>query len=253
MENKPLVSVITATYNSEKFIEKTINSILSQTYKNFELIITDDCSEDNTLKIVEKFAAKDSRIRYFKLESNQGPGIARNNSIYNSSGKFIAFCDSDDQWKPPKLQKQINFMIKNQVVFSFSSYEIINENSKYIGKVIAKKTVNYNDMLKNNYIHCLTAIYDKDYFGKVYMPSIRKRQDWALWLKLLKKVEKGYSIQEPLAIYRKRNFSTSSKKIELLKYNWAIYNKIEKFSFFHSIFLLIRFLYYYILKKKNHQ
>lgn len=253
MEKTPLVSIITASYNSEKFISQTINSILSQTYQYFELLITDDCSDDNTLREVEKFAAKDNRIRYFKLESNQGPGIARNNSIYNSTGRFIAFCDSDDQWKPTKLEKQINFMLTKQVAFSFSSYDIINENNKYLGKVKAKTEVDYKDMLKNNYIHCLTAIYDTKYLGKVYMPSIRKRQDWALWLKLLKRVEKAYSVQEPLAIYRNRNFSTSSNKIEMLQYNWAIYHKIEKFSKLHSIFLLIRFLYYYLLKKIDTQ
>jgi len=244
-----LVSIITPSYNSSDFIEETINSIINQTYTNWEFIITDDCSTDSTVSKINEYVQKDSRIKLSQLESNSGAGIARNNSIKLSKGRYIAFCDSDDQWTPDKLKKQLKFMQENDLGLSFSSYKVIDENGLDKGEVIAPAKVTYKTMLRNNYIGCLTAMYDTTKVEKVFMPEIRKRQDWALWLAILKKVPYALSIQENLAIYRDRSKSISSNKMDLIKYNWNIYKNVEKFSTFKSSFLLIQFLFYYFKKK----
>lgn len=248
--NNPFVSIITPTYNSHQFIEETINSILNQTYNNWELLITDDCSTDETLQIINGFANKDHRIKIFQLETNSGAGIARNNSIKHASGRFISFCDSDDKWKPNKLEKQIKFMLDNNLALSFSSYDVIAEQKEnIIDKVKAPKKVTYNMMLRNNYIGCLTAMYDSEKIGKVYMPEIRNRQDWALWLHILKKTQYAMGMQENLAVYRNRIKSISSNKVEMIKYNWIIYREIERFSIIKTILLIIQFQIFYFKKK----
>ena len=181
-----------------------------------------------------------------------GADYARNNSIKLAKGRFIAFIDADDLWLPHKLKSQIQFMRENRVDLSYSSYYQIDESGKRNGKIIkAKNSLDYHDLLKNNYIGCLTAIYDTQRIGKVYMPNIRKRQDWALWLKISKLTDKLQGVEEPLAEYRVRNESISSRKINLLKYNWKIYRDVERFPRFKSLALLTRFLFYFLIKKIN--
>lgn len=243
------VSIITPTYNSEKFIEKTIQSIINQTYSNWELLITDDNSTDQTINIINNYVMSDKRIKLYKLKNNSGAGLARNNSILKSSGRFISFCDSDDQWKPKKLEKQIKFLINNKLKFTYSSYDVHNENGDFVKKVQALENMTYSILLRNNYIGCLTAIYDKDALGKMYMPALRKRQDWLLWLKILKIIGKTKGMKENLAIYCERSNSISSNKFRMLKYNWIVYNKGLGFGIFKSIYLLLIFLYYYVKKK----
>ncbi len=243
------ISIVTPTFNSEYFVKETIHSILNQTYSNWEMLITDDCSTDNTWNIINKYARKDSRIKVFRLQENSGAGAARNNSIKHASGRYIAFCDSDDQWTPDKLEKQIQFIQENNLALSYSSYRVIDEDGKEQGEVSAPQKVTYRTMLKNNYIGCLTAMYDTHKVGKVYMPEIRKRQDWALWLSILKKVPYALGIQENLAIYRDRSKSISSNKIDLIKYNWNIYRQVEGFSRIKATFYIVQFLFYYFKKK----
>lgn len=247
--SKPLVSIVTPCFNCSPFIKETIDSIISQTYQNWELIITDDCSNDNSFEVIEQFIKRDNRIKHFKLETNSGAGVARNKSIHFAQGQYIAFCDSDDQWKPQKLEKQIQFMLKNDYGLTYTSYDVISEEGKSISRVLAKPRVNYAIMLRNNYIGCLTAIYDANKLGKMYMPEIRKRQDWALWLGILKRVDWAYGIEDTLAIYRDRSNSISSSKLEMMKYNWRIYHQVEKYSALKSAFFIMQFLYYYFLKK----
>ena len=247
--NEPLISIITPCYNSSIFIEETINSIVSQTYPNWEMIIVDDCSTDNSVELVKAFIKEDNRIKLFSLKENSGTGVARNYSIKHASGRFIAFCDSDDQWKPEKLEKQIDFMLRNNLALSFSNYEVIDEDNNLIGEVKAPEKVTYKLMLRNNYIGCLTAMYDTNIVGKIFMPEIRKRQDWALWLSILKKTPYALSIQENLAIYKDRSKSISSNKKDLLKYNWNIYRNIEKFPPIKSFLFLAQFLFFYFKKK----
>lgn len=246
-----MVSIILPTYNSYKFIEQTLNSILNQTYHNWELLITDDYSTDLTWEIIKKYQCNDNRIKIFQLEKNSGAAVARNNSIKHAKGRFIAFCDSDDQWKKNKLEKQIAFMEQKNVALAYTAYDVIDEQNDARGEVVPPLKVTYKDMLKNNYIGCLTAIYDSGKLGKMYMPTIRKRQDWALWLAILKKIDFAQGLEEKLSIYRVRRSSLSDKKVELLKYNFRLYHEIEGYSYIKSIYFLIRFLYYYSQKNKK--
>jgi glycosyltransferase involved in cell wall biosynthesis len=250
MKDYGLVSIITPSYNSAFFIEETINSILSQTYTNWELLITDDCSLDNTEEIVNKYMKNDHRIKFFKLDKNSGAGVARNNSIENAQGRFLAFCDSDDCWYPKKLEIQLAFMVEHNYEFSYTSYDTCNEENKIIGYVKCKKKISYYSLLKDNGIGCLTSIYDTARIGKAYMPTIRKRQDWGLWLSVIKKTSYAYGLQESLAKYRIRENSISANKISMIKYNYKLYNKVEGFSKISSFFLLFcYFLPYYFYKK----
>lgn len=226
-----------------------INSVISQTYNNWELLITDDFSSDDTVKIVESYVKKDSRIKLYKLEKNYGAGVARNNSIKFAIGRFIAFCDSDDQWKKNKLELQLKFMQKNELVFSFSDYEVIDENDNYQRYVKCPKKLTYKKLLRTNYVGCLTAIYDTKFLGKLMMPKIRKRQDWVLWLRIMKKIETTKGLNTSLAVYRNRSNSISSSKFGLLKYNWRVYNQELGFNKSTSFYYLIIFIIHYFFKK----
>jgi len=249
-----LVSIITPTYNSSQYIEETIESIISQTYKNWELLITDDCSSDETFELIKKYSAKDPRIKVFQLTVNSGPGVARNNSIKQAKGRYIAFCDSDDLWQKEKLSKQLKFMKENNVGFSFTGLYHMDENGNLLKKIDVPKKVGYVDLLKKNSIGCLTAMYDSKRIGKKYMPKIGRRQDYALWLKIIKDTQYAYGLNEPLAYYRERKSSISSSKLKLIKYNWLVLREQEKKSFLKSIyylsFIIINSLKKYYLWKK---
>jgi len=220
------VSIITPTYNSENFIIITINSIISQTFTNWELLITDDCSTDSTWGIINDFAKKDTRIKVFQLKKNSGAGIARNNSIERASGRFVAFCDSDDIWIPEKLEKQIKYLQENDLPFTFSSYQKINEFGEKGGIVTVPSILSYNNLLKTCPIGCLTAIYDTKKIGKVYMPEIRKRQDYGLWLKIFKIIDSTKSMNEVLGYYRERKNSVSSNKFKAAKYHYKVLREV---------------------------
>lgn len=234
-----LVSIITPLYNSEEFIEETINSVLNQTYKNWEMLIVDDCSIDNSLRIVKQFAADDSRIKLIQLETNSGAAIARNKAIEEAQGRYIAFLDSDDLWHSQKLEKQIEFMQENNYAFTFTKYQQMTEDGNLIDRFIeVPDEITYEKALYTNPVGCLTVIYDVKKLGKLYMPLIRKRQDYGLWLKILKKIECGYGLNENLAYYRVRNNSVSSNKLNLIKYQWELYREVEKLSLVKSVFYL---------------
>lgn len=238
-----LVSIITPSYKSEKFIKKTIESVILQTYQNWEMLIVDDCSPDNSNKIIENYVSKDCRIKIIKLNNSSGPAIARNKAIENAKGRFIAFLDADDVWLPQKLEKQIKFMIEKQIEFSFTEYIKIDENNKEISGVISRpEKVNYKKMLKSNFIPCLTAIYDTKKLGKVYMPLILKRQDYGLWLKILKKIEYAYALNEPLALYRIHSNSVSSNKFIAAYYVWKLFREEEKLNLFKASYYFINYM-----------
>lgn len=236
-----MVSIITPTHNSMEFLESTIASILSQTYEDWELLITDDCSTDGTWQYLQETKKRDVRIKVFKLDKNSGPALARNNSIAQAQGRFIAFLDSDDTWTSDKLEKQIHFMLKYKYSFTFTEYMMFDEDDKKIGiKEGLPVRVNYKKMLESNYIGCLTAVYDTESLGKVYMPEIRKRQDYGLWLKILKKIDYAYCVKEPLAHYRVRSSSLSGNKLNLIKYNWLLFREIERLSIWSSSIYLMK-------------
>ena len=248
--NLPLISIITPSYNSAKFIAETIESVLAQTYTNWELLITDDCSTDNTVEIINKYVNQDSRIKLFCLGKNSGAATARNNSIEQAKGRFIAFLDSDDLWKPEKLEKQVDVMIKNNHAFTYTSYELINEDGTNANKVIkAVKSVNYEQYLKNTIIGCLTVVIDRELVGDFRMPMLKTSQDMATWLLVLKRGFVAYGIQDSLAYYRLVNNSNSSKKIKAAKDVWKVYRESEKLSFFNSLICFSCYAMNAILKR----
>ena len=245
-----LVSIITPSYNCAKYIEETIQSIQAQTYTNWELLITDDCSTDESVDIIRNYSATDSRIKLFILKENSGAGVARNNSIKEARGRFIAFCDSDDRWYPNKLECQLAFIKENGCALSYASYDVCDELGHKTGHVNCLSKLTPKEILRDNGIGCLTAIYDTHMIGKCYMPSMRKRQDWCLWIDIINKIGEAKGVQIPLALYRNRDSSISSNKIEMLKFNYEVYHTFLKRSCLESWSILIfRFLPYYFYKK----
>ena len=249
MKNE-LVSIITPSYKSERFISQTIESVLAQTYKNWEMIIVDDVSPDNSNEIIEEYSKKDSRIKLIKLEKNSGPAVARNRAIEEAKGRYIAFLDADDLWHPEKLEKQIAFMSKNDLAFTYSSYNLMDEEGNSLGSFKTKEKITYSEMLKTCSVGCLTAIYDTKKLGKVYMPNILKRQDYGLWLKILKEINTTKGIVEPLGTYRILKNSVSSNKINAAKYQWKIYREVEKLSLVKSAYYFVQYAYYGFKKYK---
>ena len=245
------VTIIMPSYNSEKFIVESVESVLAQTYSNWELIIVDDCSPDDSNNIITKYVDNDSRIKLIKLQKNSGPAVARNTAIEAANGRYIAFLDSDDVWLPNKLEKQIKFMQDNDLAFTYSSYKLVGEDNEDLGLFITKDKISYFDMLKTCSVGCLTAIYDTEKIGKQYMPLILKRQDYGLWLKILKLIGETRGILEPLATYRIRKNSVSSNKVKAAKYQWKIYREIEKLSFLKSLYYFVFYAYNGVTKYKN--
>lgn len=239
IDKKDLVSIVMPAFNCEKFISLTLDSVIKQTYQNWEVIVIDDCSTDGTAKVVQKYIKKDTRIKYYKLERNSGTALARNKAIDMAMGKYIAFLDSDDTWEPEKLTKQVNFMDENNFHFTCTSYKKIDEQGKYLNKTIFSKTKSsYNDILRT----CpgnSTVMYNAEKLGKFKIHNIRKRNDYVLWLQIIKKEKYLHGIPEPLSSHRIRNESISSNKTSLIKYHWKIYREIEKLSLSKSCGLLL--------------
>lgn len=254
--NQDMVSVIMPTYNSGKFLSESIESVLNQTYTNLELLVTDDGSTDETLTILESYAQKDSRVKVFRLEKHQGAGQARNHSIQEAQGRYIAFCDSDDQWMPEKLEKQIHFMHEKTCALCYSSYITCNDKNEETGIFCAPETISFSMMKRDNKIGCLTAVYDTQLLGrKYYMPALQKRQDWALFISILKQCHMAYGITEPLAYYRHRNHSISSNKFTLIPYNIKVYETILGYSrvkaTLYFFFLFLPTYYRKVLKRNR--
>ena len=246
---EPLVSIIMPVYNCEAYIEEALESVRQQTYRNWELIIVDDKSTDKSLVMVKNFVHQDKRIKLINLDNNMGPTSARNRAIKEAKGKYIAFLDSDDMWLPHKLQTQLSFLNDNSLVLTYSAYETIDANSKYINTRNVPEVITYEDMLKSNYIGNLTGIYDVNFFGKVYLENIG-HEDYVMWLGLIKQVVETKGLNEPLAKYRILSSSISSNKFKALVWQWNIYRKVEKLNIFTSIYSFI-FYIYNALKKRS--
>ena len=234
---KGLVSVIMPTYNCGRFITETIESIQAQTYENWEIEIVDDCSKDDTKTIVEALMEKDSRIHYHCLETNSGAAVARTEAMKRARGEYMAFCDSDDLWTPDKLECQLAFMNENGYAFSCTAYEQIDEESKSLNRVI--KTVpktDYNRLLLDCPVGNSSVMYNVGAMGKFEVPNIRKRNDDALWLTMLKKEKYIWGMPDVLMRYRIRSNSISSNKLSVIKYHWILYRDIERLSVVRSVF-----------------
>lgn len=248
-----LVSIITPSFNSEKFIVETIQSVQNQTYQNWEMIIVDDCSTDQTVSIIEQFVKNDNRIHLFQLDKNSGAGIARETALSNAKGDYIAFLDADDLWKPLKIEKQLQFLKDNKVPFTFSFYECIDEEGNALDRIVeAPRNLSYHQLFFCNYVGNLTGIYEVNYFGKITISATRKRQDWMVWLTILKKIKKAKPVPESLAFYRIRDNSLSASKVDLLKHNFAVYRNFHGFSYVSSLFIMIGFLITQLLIKPRY-
>lgn len=246
-----LVSIITPSYNCAKFVEETIQSILSQTYSNWELLFQDDCSTDNTKEIVTKYAEKDSRIKYECNACNSGAAITRNNALRRAKGKWIAFLDSDDIWLPDKLEKQIKFMQDNNYHFSYTGYCEINEQSKEISRFISgPKHITKVGMFCFCWIGCLTVMYDREYIGLIQIADIKKNNDYAMWLKVCKKAD-AYLLDEPLAKYRRGRTGSISTHgyITLIKWHYKLFRESEQLGVVASAFITLVNLVCGVFKK----
>ncbi|GAA6765888.1 glycosyltransferase family 2 protein [Flavobacterium johnsoniae] len=248
-----LVSILTPTYNTEKFIRATIESVKNQTYQNWEMILVDDGSTDKTTFVIEEFSKNDTRIKLFKLPENRGNGFARNAALEKAGGKYIAYLDADDLWFPEKLEKQIQFLKTNNLHFTFSFYDSIDDEGNDLNRrVESPDPLTYKQLFYCNYVGNLTAIYDADYFGKIIMETSQKRQDWRIWLTILKQIKTARPIPESLAFYRIRKDSVSSSKFKLIKHNFGVYREFHRYSFLFSVLLMIRFLYTQLIIKQRY-
>lgn len=245
-----MVSIITPSFNSVNYICHTIESILNQSYRNWELLIIDDCSTDNSREVIESYVNQDARIKLICLEQNSGAAVARNTGIENATGRFIAFLDSDDTWHPKKLEQQVGFMLNHNYTFTYTKYHQVNENGEKIGELHFPLKTSYRELLKTCVIGCLTTMYDSHKLGKVYFPLIRKRQDYALWLKILKQVDYAYCVPEDLASYTVRSDSISANKWKVAQYNWKLYRDIEKLNILSSAYYFLNYALRGILRSK---
>ena len=245
-----LVSIITPTYNCAKFISETIESVQAQTYTNWEMIIVDDCSNDNTKEIVEQYQKEDPRIQYHCLEKNSGAAEARNEALRRANGKWIAFLDSDDLWAPDKLEKQITFMVNNSYHFSYTEYEEIDEEDHPLGvRVSGPSYVNKLGMFSYCWPGCLTVMYDREVVGLIQIPNIKKNNDYAMWLKAIKKAD-CYLLKENLAKYRKRNGSISSGSYtSLIKWHYRLFHDVEGSSKIAATLFTANNLFWGVIKK----
>lgn len=237
---KGLVSIITPTYNCGRFIAETIEAVQAQTYTQWEMVIVDDCSTDNTKEVVDAYIEKDSRVKYYCLEKNSGAAVARTKAMELAEGEYMAFCDSDDLWTVDKLEKQLAFMNANDYAFTCTAYEQIDEEGNSLDRVIktVKKT-DYNRLLLDCPVGNSTVMYNVSKMGKFEVPNIRKRNDDALWLQMLKKEKYIWGMPDVLMKYRFRKNSISSNKLKVIKYHWILYREIEHLSVMRSVFHIV--------------
>jgi glycosyltransferase involved in cell wall biosynthesis len=228
-----IVSIITPNYNSVEFIEQTIESVLAQTYQNWEMIIVDDCSTDRSYDIILKYAEKDDRIKAYSMEKNSGAALTRNKAIEFSNGDYLAFLDSDDVWFPEKLEKQLKFMIENECDFSFTEYEHMRDDknaSLVAAKVIGKLT--YKKMLLHCFTGCSTVIYKQDLSKKIYGPPVKNCDDYGLFLQVLRYMHNAKGYSESLTKYRIRKGSLSKNKIDKIKSYFDLMINYEHINIF---------------------
>lgn len=229
-----LVSIITPTHNCSQYIRQTIDSVLSQTYHNFELIIIDDNSDDDTVEIVKTY--NDSRIILLCNVSNKGAAYSRNIGLKKANGDYIAFLDGDDTWNNNKLEKQINFMLSNNYSFSYTNYSVINENGTTKNYYITgPKKVTHRMFKRSDYVGCLTVMFKKDLYPDLQIPdTIIKRNDYALWIKISER-SNCYLLDECLAYYRINSGGLSkTRKSKLFKHHIYMFKTLLGYNKFHA-------------------
>ncbi len=222
--NEALVSIVMPAYNCEKYIEGAINSVLNQTYQNWELIVIDDGSKDKTGYIIKELENKDSRIKFIKNEKNMGVSATRNRGISIASSEWIAFLDSDDMWEESKLEKQIKVAEEKAAEFLFTGSSFINEEGKpYKGVFKVPESVNYKKLRNQNIISCSSVLINKRFFEVIKMEKDDMHEDYAVWLRILKTGVTAYGINEPLLIYRISRNSKSGNKVRTIKMTYKVF------------------------------
>ena len=247
-----LVSIIMPSYNTAPYIEETIQSVLNQTYQNWELIIVDDCSTDNTDEVLETI--KDPRIRYFKNEKNSGAAISRNKALREARGQWIAYLDSDDLWLSKKLERQISFMQNNGYIFSYTNYEEIDVNGNKTGiKVTGPKKITKTGMFNYCWPGCLTVMFDANKIGLIQIEDIKKNNDYAMWLKVCREAD-CYLLDEFLGLYRKgRSGSVSTHSVKtMIGWHFKLYHEAESMGLLESLVNTGRNLLFGFYKKKRY-
>lgn len=233
----PLVSIIMPCYNAECYIAQSIESVLAQTYQNWELVITDDGSTDKSVEIISKYSKNDDRINVMVSDEHQGIARTRNMSISRAKGRFVAFLDSDDIWYPEKLEKQVEYMLEHELAFTYSSYEIIDYQGNPKNRIVKDAGVmSYKKYLRNTIICCGTVVVDREKTGHFATPIIKTSEDMSLWLSIMKKGIDAYPVPGPLHKYRNTPGSASSNKFKAACDVWRVYRKIEKLSLPKSAF-----------------
>lgn len=247
--NNGLVSIIMPSYNTANYISESINSVINQSYKNWELIIVDDCSTDNTDEVIKDFL-KDSRIKYLKNKENSGAAISRNKALKIAKGEWIAFLDSDDLWEDKKLEKQIKFMKENNYNFSYTKYKEIDERGNDLDiEISGPKKITKLGMYNYCWPGCLTVMYNKEKIGLVQIKDIKKNNDYAMWLKICKK-ENCYLYPYSLALYRKRRGSISRQNyLRLIKWHYKLFREIDDQNSLNSLILTIKNLGFGVIKR----
>lgn len=226
---KPEISIITACYNSEKYIDETIQSVLNQTFTNWEWWIVDDQSKDRSVEKIQQY--EDPRIHLISLEKNKGAAEARNIGLEKATGRFITFLDSDDVWLPEFLEKTRAYLVDNDEELVYASYKRHDEELEpLLEDFIAEDHITYNRILYNCPIPMLTSMYDSQRIGKIKIPEVDMREDYAMWIEILKKIPEARAIKEPLAIYRIRKTSYSRNKFKILRKQFAVYSKFLNLS-----------------------
>lgn len=247
-----LVSIVTPVYNSESFISKTIESVLNQTYQNFEMICVDDHSVDRSAEIIKQYSDKDQRIRYLLLPEKGGASLARNLAIKEAKGNFIAFLDADDLWYSTKLEKQVRFMIDNSYDFTYTYYDFMDEAGNISDSFkFSPASLDYKNLLRSNPIGCLTVMYNADKIKNIQIPRIDKRNDYALWLKILRGTT-GYCLDEILSSYRivSNSLSRNSSKFKLVKYHYKLFYEFEDMGMFKAMYYTAMNVFFNIFVRK---
>ena len=245
-----LVSIIMPSYNCGRFVEETIRSVQAQTYQNWELIFMDDCSNDDTIRLVSEMRDHDKRIRLYQNSINLGAAVSRNNALREAKGRWIAFLDSDDVWYPEKLEKQVNFMEENGYVFSYTNTEDMDESGRLTNIYwTGPKHITRRGMFNYDWIGCLTVMYDAQKVGLIQIADIKKNNDYAMWLKVIKKCD-CYLLDEILAKYRIRKGSISNQsKIKLIKWHYIMFRDSESMNPIMASINTIRNLFFGVIKK----
>ena len=235
---EPLISIIIPYYKKKEYITQTINSIIKQSYKNFELIFIYDDPDKSDLKYVKKILKNIKRKKIIINNNNMGAGISRNLGILKAKGEYISFIDSDDIWKKDKLKNQLLFMLNNKIDFCFTSYSIINKKNSIIKFIKAKKDIGYKDLIKSCDIGLSTVMLKKRLLKKIKFTKIKTKEDYILWLKLSKKNVKMLGLDQKLVLWRKLDYSLSSSVFQRVHDAFYVYNTHLNFNFIKSIYYI---------------